>query len=260
LEEDEMIKQLWQKAWFHRWAIPIAIFLIAFLPRIIHPVSRTEVWADRAFHFSNAVLEQSWANTYKRYHPGVTLMWLSGAALQIYSRQHGGLTGEQLLGVDFVRPGILSGSVEAAVLPLAFVIAACIALMYPLLSRIVNRWIALTAVLLLALNPFHIAYSQVIHVDGILSMFMLISALFVLNYAHSAKRSDLVWSAIFAGLSFLTKTPSLFLIPYTGLVLGLMKMGFFQEQWEKRPKQLLTNFVQIIPLMTIWVIIVAAVF
>lgn len=255
-----MLDQLWQKAWVHRWIIPAIIFLIAFLPRFLHPVSRTEVWGDRAFHFSNAVLEQSWENTYKRYHPGVTLMWLSGTALQIFSRQHGGLTGEQLLGIDFTRPGTLRDSVQAALLPLAAVIAFCIALMYPLLSRLIDRRIALVAVCLLALNPFHIAYSQVIHVDGILSMFMIISALFMLNYVHSRRRADFIWSGIFAGLSFLTKTPALFLIPYTGLMLGLGKIGFFQGQWEKRPRQLLLGFLQIIPLMLAWAAIAAVLF
>ena len=247
-----MLKQLWHSAWFHRWGIPLVIFLVAFLPRFLHPVSRTEVWADRAYHFSNAVLEQSWEHTYKRYHPGVTLMWLSGTALQIFSQRNGDLTGEQLLGIDFVRPGILSASVQAAILPLAAVISLCIALIYPLLSGLVDRKLALTAVFLLALNPFHIAYSQVIHVDGILSMFMLVSALFMINYAHSAKRSDLIWSGVFAGLSFLTKTPSLFLVPYSGLILVLTKVGFFQNQWEKQPKQLLSNFLHIIPTMLVW--------
>jgi hypothetical protein len=132
--------------------------------------------------------------------------------------------------------------------------------MYPLLSRLVDRRIALTAVCLLVLNPFHIAYSQVIHVDGILSMFMVVSALFMLNYARSRRRSDLVWSGVFAGLSFLTKTPALFLIPYTGLVLGLAKAGFFGEAWEKRPKQLLLNFVQIIPLVLLWMAVAATIF
>ena len=255
-----MLKRLWQKAWVHRWGIPAIIFLVAFLPRILHPVSQTPVWGDRAFHFSHAVLEQSWEETYTRYHPGVTLMWLSGTTLQIFSQQHGNLTGAQLLGDDFTRPGILSNSVQAAVLPLAAVIALCIGFMYRLLSRLVDKRIALTAVCLLALNPFHIAYSQVVHVDGLLSMFMLFSALFLLNYAFSGRRSDWVWSGIFAGLSFLTKTPSLFLIPYAGLILGLTKMGFFRGKWEKRPKQLLLSFFQIIPLLLVWTTIAAAIF
>ena len=203
-----LLDSLSDAVWLRRWGIPLAIFLLAFLVRSIEPISRPLVWGDRAFHFSNAVLSQDWATTFQRYHPGVTVMWLSGIGLQLFSYAEGGLTADQLLGVAPTRPGTLTDSVSAAIIPLALVIAACIVLTYVLLRRLAGTRIALVTALLIALDPFHITYSKVIHPDGLLTTFMFVTALFLLLYLQHGQRRYLFFSGIFAGLSFLTKSPS----------------------------------------------------
>lgn len=214
----EIVVWLQNTRWLHRWGIPLSIFLAAFLLRAIYPVSRPLVWSDRAFHFARAILEQDWATTYQQYHPGVSLMWLTGIGLQIFSRAQGGLTPDQMLGVEPTRPGTLTDSVVAGVIPLALAIAFCIALTYPLLSRLAGRAIAIVAAVLLIFDPFFIESSKVIQPDALLSIFMLISALMLLLYLKEDRNGWLILSGVFAGLSMLSKTPSLFLIPYTLLV------------------------------------------
>lgn len=59
---------------FARLAAPILIFLLAFVPRAIYPVSRPMQWYTRAVRFGDAVLAQNWAGTYERYHRGVSMM------------------------------------------------------------------------------------------------------------------------------------------------------------------------------------------
>jgi 4-amino-4-deoxy-L-arabinose transferase-like glycosyltransferase len=245
----------WGRPWVARWGIPLLIFVIALVPRIVYPVSRPVNWSDRAFHFSNAILERDWGTTYQRYHPGVTLMWLAGAGLQLFSRQQGGLTGDQLLGIAPTKPGTLTASVSAAIIPLGLAIAFCIALSYPLLCRLAGRRVGLVASLLVALDPFHIAYSKVIHPDGLLTVFMFLSGLFLLAYLREGRRQDLVLSGITGGLAFLTKSPSFFLVPYVGLI-GTATYLFPDHGNRSLPRRL----VQVVKLMVVWLLIAAAVF
>ena len=208
---------------FARLAAPILIFLLAFVPRAIYPVSRPMQWYNRAVRFGDAVLAQDWAGTYERYHPGVTTMWLSGIGIKVFSWGKG-LSSEQLLGAAPTKPGVLNGAVAAGVVPLALVIALSIVLSYTLLNRIAGPKVALVGGCLLALDPFYITYSKVLHVDALLAAFMLTSALFLLSYLHRLKRLDLILSGLFAGLAFLTKSPSFFLVPYAALAVGACKL------------------------------------
>jgi hypothetical protein len=213
----ENLKRLWSSRIFRIWVLIFLIFLLAFILRIIYPVSRPLVWSDRAFHFIDAVSEQNWAGTYKRYHPGVSIMWLVGIPLRLFSNANGGLTADQFLGVAPTRPGTLVDALQASVILVAFVISLCIALTYPLLRKLANHRIAISGALLLALDPFYIGYSKVIHPDALLATFMLMSALFLLTYLKERRLLMLLLSGLFAGFSFLSKSPSLFLIPYTSL-------------------------------------------
>ncbi len=176
-------------------------------------------WYNRAIHFWDALLARDWAGTYQQYHPGVTTMWLSGGGIKLFAWLRG-LSSDQLLGLAPARPGAINGAITAGVLPLVLVISLCIALSYVLLERLSGRKVALVGACLLALNPFYIAYSRVLHVNALLATFMFVSALFLFNYFYRTRWLDLIGSGVFAGLAILTKSPSLFMIPYAALVLG----------------------------------------
>jgi hypothetical protein len=208
---------------YHRWTIPGSIFLLAFLPRAINPISWPMQWYERAIRFGDAVLAGDWAGTFQRYHPGVTTMWLSGIGLKVFASLRG-LSPDQLLGTEPTQPGVIAEAVVAGVMPLALVIALCIALCYVLLRRLMDSRVPFVAACLLALDPFYIAQSQVLHVDALLATFMLVSALFLLNYLHRRRAVDLALSGLFGGLALLSKSQALFLIPYAGLAAGAHRM------------------------------------
>jgi len=220
------MRSLWHARWFHRWAIPALIFLLAFLPRAIHPVSRPMQWYSRAVRFTDALLAQDWTGTYQRYHPGVTTMWLSGVGMRLFAWRHG-LSSDQLLGIVPVKPGVLNDAVAAGVIPLALVIALCLAQSYSLIDRIAGRQGAFTGACLLALDPFYITHSKVLHVDALLATFMLMAVLFLLSYLHRARWLDLVLSGAFAGLAVLSKSPALFLVAYAALAVGAVEVASF---------------------------------
>lgn len=204
--------------------ILILIFTLAFLPRAIYPVSRPIQWYERAIDFGDAILRGDWARTYLRYHPGVPTMWISGLGLKIYS-WIGDFSSQELLSIEPTQPGVLRQAVSSGVIPLAFVISLCIVLAYSLMNRLIGKKIALVGACLLALDPFFITYSKVLHVDALLSAFMLVSSLFLLAFLHQKRGRDLVLSGIFAGLALLSKSSSLFLVPYAGLAISSWKLA-----------------------------------
>jgi len=201
------------------WLGLIVILVVALLPRLIHPVSRPLEWYLRSVQFWNALEEGDLRGTYQRYHPGVSTMWIAGFGLRVYAWTHG-WSGEDLLEPPQATGDYRPYPVEAGVAALSVAITLGIGLSYLLLVRLVNWRVGAVAGILLALDPFYIAGSKVLHVDALLATLMFVSALFLLLYLQEDNRTFLAMGGVFAGLSFLTKGPSLFLVPYAVLIVG----------------------------------------
>jgi 4-amino-4-deoxy-L-arabinose transferase-like glycosyltransferase len=204
---------------FYRWVKPamaLILFLVAFLPRAIYPVSRPQQWYVRSVQFIHDLTHGAWGEMIYSEHPGVTTMWLSGTALWL-----AGVAPEQGPEGPFVDPASLTVRESAiGVFPLALTIAGLVVLMYFLLVRIFDRPAAFSAALFVALDPFFIANSKVLHVDGLLSAFMSTSALALLVYLKERRYRWVILSGVLGGLALLTKSPAMFLLPYTALCLG----------------------------------------
>jgi hypothetical protein len=198
-------------------AFPVILFFLALLPRAIHLVARSTVWHGRAIAFSEAVLNGDWGRTLQAPHPGVTTMWLTGIAYRIaeaFNPDYSDLPLEQQMAVELI--------------PLVIVIALAIVLAYFLLARIFDRLVAAVVALLMALDPYHITISKTLHVDGLMVVFMFLSALFIFFYITPVglkQRRHLLLSGFFAGLAVLSKTPALFMLPFLLLSLGAWKLS-----------------------------------
>ena len=216
----------------HRWVEPVLIFVLflsAFLPRVIYPVSRPPQWYIRSVQFIHDVTRGAWGETIYSEHPGVTTMWLSGIALWL-----AGVTPEQGPEGPSVDPASLTVRESAiGVLPLALAIAGLIVFTYFLLVRLFDRTAAFGAALLVALDPFFIANSKVLHVDGLLSAFMSTSALALLVYLKEERHRWVILSGVLGGLALLTKSPAMFLLPYTALCLGTGVLTDRQVNWRR---------------------------
>lgn len=212
-----------RRAWM--W---IVLFLLAFLPRVIYPVSRSGNWYQRSLQFVYELGQGDWASTMLSYHPGVTTMWLSGAGLKIYSL----LSGYSLveLAQESQRaPEVVFGAYTAGVVPLALVISGGIVLAAVLIGRLFDRRMGLIAGVLLALDPFLLSQSKTLHLDGLLTILMLLSALYLMLYVEKGHGRFLLYSAIFFGLALLTKSPSLFLLPFATLYLSVSNLRHPEE-------------------------------
>lgn len=200
-----------------RWAL-VGLFLLAFLPRAVYPVSRPLQWYFRSAQFFKAILHGDWAGTLFSEHPGVTVMWLSGAALWGWY----GL--QSLLGLDPPTPLQTEGyafadRVAVGVLPLALVVALGIIWGWHLLGRLFGRRAAWISAPLWALDPFYLANSKILHLDATLSTLLLLSALWLLVYLREHRLRQLAVSAALGGLAISTKVSAIFLVPFLGLCL-----------------------------------------
>jgi len=207
----------------------LALFLIAFVPRALYPISRPLQWYERSFRFIDAVLHGQWADTVVSEHPGVTPMWLVGLA------QHGYYALLRARGLSPPHPLDITdrpfrAEMVVSILPLALAIALGVLLIWWLLRNLFGEAVAWAGAGLLALDPFHIAISKVVHLDALLSVLMILSALTLLLYLRrgfTSERKQSFWSryrlllasGVLAGLAFLTKSPAYFLVPYLGLSL-----------------------------------------
>ncbi|NJO08108.1 MAG: phospholipid carrier-dependent glycosyltransferase, partial [Chloroflexaceae bacterium] len=180
-------------------------------------------WVWRVQHFTGSIRQERWADTNLTGHPGVTTLWL-------------GLLGRRLaLALGVSTEGLAEGSAAIGYLallrlPLAIVHSLAVASGYLLLRRLFTPTLALLAGILWAASPFLIAHSRLLHLDALLTSFMMLSMLLLLvallpptDEPTPAPRWQmwlaLLGSSVCAGLALLTKAPSLLLLPVAGLTM-----------------------------------------
>ncbi|MCL4300504.1 MAG: glycosyltransferase family 39 protein [Anaerolineae bacterium] len=218
--------------------ISLALFLLALIPRLPDLgrflTADEFLWIDRSRNFlagltdpayqCDSVVEQ-WqfvaqglACTLRTGHPGVTTMWTGSFGFLV-----------SWLGAG--RPGSLHDYVVAVAtnpvdasfiaperLGTVLITSLWVVAVYWLARRLFGRSTAIVGAILIALNPFHIAYSRVIHHDALSTTFMTLSVLGAFVYwGQKAGRRWLLFSGICAGLAFISKSASLYLMPFIAL-------------------------------------------
>ncbi len=230
------------------WLAVLFILAAAWIPRglaLDHFVSTDEpLRATRAANFYTALRRGDLAATYQSEHPGVTVLWAGALGLawrfpgfdQFAEENIGpGRYENLLLARGFRKTDLLA----AGRLILAIATVLCIGLGFVLFEPLIGFAPAVAGFLLIALDPFHIAHSRLLNMDALLGSLMLLSLAAFLNFQHqqasgeaAGARLALILSGAAAGLSWLTKTPGLFLIPVVGLLQG---MALWQGLREPRP-------------------------
>ncbi len=104
--------------------------------------------------------------------------------------------------------------------PTVLLTSLTILFVYILLARLLNRGVALVATLLLALDPFFIGLSRVIHHDALLSIFITLSLLTLLLYRRQNNAGRwLILSGVAGGLALLTKPTAMYLVLFVAIFL-----------------------------------------
>jgi len=187
-------------------------------------------WVDRSIRFSQALSRGDLASTIQAGHPGVTTMWLGSLGIAVKRVVDPAASAEAITWLSGL-PSLAPENAEAfkrlgvfltfARIPVILANALGVLMAMWLLRRLFDQRVAVIGGLLLALDPFTASLGGLLHVDGLLTTFMLLSVLALL-IGIRAQGSGIRWFALsgaFAALAFLSKSPALFLLPFTLLVL-----------------------------------------
>lgn len=207
----------------YKFEILVFILLILLrLPNLGFDSFNTDVWRwkSRIYDFGTGISTANFEKTLQMYHPGVTLMWVGFFAVKIYNLHskifNGGLPTnnevETIFGLNFLQTFLI-----------ALVISFSLTLIFHILKKHFGTRYSFLAIIFMSLEPFYSALTRVVHLEGLMSTFMLVSFIGLYDYIDSApkKFKSLYISAIFTALSLLTKSSSLFLLPFSLLMLGI---------------------------------------
>jgi hypothetical protein len=231
-----------------RWGIPLGLFLLALavrLPGLGTFFTADEfLWVSRSREFLGGLLSADFtcvnlltsqpvsglACTLRTGHPGVITMWTGSLGIVMRWLAAGG--GHSLL--DYVRnlpvDPVEQGIIAPVRLPTAIITSLFVAAFYGLLVQLLDRRSAVLAAFLLALDPFHIALSRVLHHDALATTFMTLSALTMFIYfGQRARLRWLLLSGGLAGLGLLSKSPALYLIPFVLLIGGWRALAMWLQ-------------------------------
>lgn len=255
-----------------RWT-PLLVFVVALAPRWIAPSPfltwDEPTWTYRSLRFARALERGEPAATWQSPHPGVVTLWAGTGAIALRRAllgppedpwaPPGGAPGLAALRADLAWVDELPDFDEddvallRAILPwlnparraMALVTALLVGLAAFLLLRLLRPGIALAGGLLLALDPYLLAHSRVLHLDATLALLLLASTLAALvHLRRREERTDvgdapaaqldpagrppragpvsgwILLAGALGGMAMLEKSPGLFIAPFTaGLVL-----------------------------------------
>lgn len=199
------------------------IFCLSRAPYLGAEMFNTDVWKWKAriYDFGSGVFNLDFDKTLQKYHPGVTLMWIGTAAVKFEG-----------LYCSIIKCPDETVDPVGAVFALNFfqqlfvviAIGIILALAFYPLRKLFGKKYAFIAMFLLSFEPFFYALTRVIHLEALMTSFMLASFVWLFYTLETAKEeqrsikvSGLITSAVFAGLAILTKSTAIFMIPFSVL-------------------------------------------
>lgn len=216
--------------WWVTALILILLFAAVWFPRVLaldaFVTADEPLWLSRSADFYQAIGAGDLVHTFQREHPGVTVTWAGTLAfiqrLPGYAQDSPGqLVEGQLepwLGENGdVRPlELLAVARWWMVLGISLAITACF---FPL-RKLFGTLLAALAVLFVAWEPFFLALSRLLHLDGLVASLVLLALVAFLAWLYGSQQLRyLVVSGLATSLAVLTKIPAIVLLPTAGLLL-----------------------------------------
>ncbi len=244
------------------------VFLTAWLPRRLaldrFVTPDEKLWLARSANFFYALTNKDFVNTFQREHPGVTAMWAGATALAIRYPEYveeapGQLNWETNEFDAWLKANSTHTALELLVqarVEIALAIALLLTISFWLARRLFDTPTALLGTLLIALDPFHLALSRQLHLDGLLSVFSYASVLAFLVFLYRGRQLRyLGFSGVLAAVAILTKSPAVLLLPVVGL-LTAMDMAWRIRRDENRTRVLGLGILSLI----VWMLFLLAQF
>ncbi len=189
----------------------LSLFLFLFLVVRLPGLGRDSInpdavnWHFRSERFINALKSRDWVHTYQHYHPGVTLMWIMGAPIELVRQIHPEFR-------YYDKSNFLFMHSVAKVSLLLVQLALSFGLIF-VLKKLFGFKRALLIVSFLSLEPFFVGNSRLVHLDVLMTLLLFLG----LSLGYLSLRSlwnpdvqKMDWFAVFSGVSlslaFLTKS------------------------------------------------------
>lgn len=184
-------------------------------------------WACRSVNFYRGLTTGRFDQTYQTGHPGVITMWVGVPAMGIDPNDDwleicvDSRTRDIIQESPIAVTRRLAGLVFTGRVAIAVTTSLLLALTFVATVWSFGLPIGLITASFLLTDWFSLALSRVLHVDALQTGFGTLSVLaLVLASQHGSKRL-VVLSGLLAGLAMLSKSPAMFLFPFTVLVLAV---------------------------------------
>jgi len=214
-------------------ALAVATFALALAPRLwridAHLTPDELRWVCRTVGFHTGIRTGDMELTLQTGHPGVITMWLGGLGLPVdpdaaWSKACLGSDSSELL--YELAPAdrqVILDRLYAGRRRIAWFTAVLAGLIVWLAGRLLGTRTALVAAPLVALDPFWLAHSRFLHLDGVLTGLMSVAVLTLLIFLvgdgrRLARRRWLVASGVALGMALAAKSPALFVVGFGGVL------------------------------------------
>lgn len=174
-------------------------------------------WHVRTQNFSKSLSKRDYGSTYQAYHPGVTLMWLSGPVLSTFKQDFAiqKIEKETFFERDYYAK--LSVVIFGLVL---FILSG-----FGLWKLVGFRYFVAFGVFM-ALEPFTLGVRRLYHLDFLLCMLLFLCFLFLVYYNYKSARWWLpALAGLFFALALLTKSSALIFLPMVPFLFLLGNFG-----------------------------------
>lgn len=175
-------------------------------------------WHERSFNFTEALINREFSKTFQAYHPGVTLMWITGPVLHLVAN-------------NYVSQGFQVYSKDTYLnydywAKFSLVVSTGVLFIYSLylLKKVLTKKSLIIFTILLLFEPFVLGVRRLHHLDYLATYTLFIS--FLNLYIYFYKDSKIIYKIIgslFFVLSLLTKSSSLIFVPVVFLMLIFSK-------------------------------------
>ncbi len=207
------------------WIFLGLFFVLYRIPLLGFDIVNTDapVWKTRTFHFASALASFNFKETAVTYHPGVTLMWLATVGLKLY-KLFGGLffspdlsTVKGYVGLHFFQKLSI----------ICFLSVVLIIVLY-VLNKLWGRAFTFLFFILFTFEPYVLGLTRVLHTDALVGFLLFASVLllyYYLKFSNLYTLQSLKWffaSAFFSSLAILTKSNSLFILPFSSFLIFTM--------------------------------------
>jgi hypothetical protein len=175
-------------------------------------------WHYRSQQFVVGLKQLNFEKTYQHYHPGVTLMWVTGIPIELY---------KQATGIQHYTHLNFSAFHSVAKVSLVLVQLFLSLLILKLLTSIIGKTKSLLFVSVLSLEPFFLGNSRLYHMDILFSLLLFLALVLLFKSLQHPNLRNYLFLSLVLALIFLTRSLGIGMFLYA---LGVFSLIFLVKK------------------------------